>query len=109
MDGVLGERARRVAEVRLAPMATRLAHVRGVAAAAERLVERIAGRGTVEMRVGDERVVGAEHRRVQQRGMCADLQSGDARNWLQACEGHPAAPRKVGADLLLLAALRDRV
>ena len=41
MDGVLAERARRVAEVRLAPMATRLAHVRGVAAAAERLVERI--------------------------------------------------------------------
>ena len=69
----------------------------------------VAGGGTVEMRVGDERVVGAEHRRVQRRGMCADLQSGDARNWLQACEGHPAAPRKVGADLLLLAALRDRV
>ena len=41
MDGVLAERARRVAEVRLAPMATRLAHVCGVAAAAERLVERI--------------------------------------------------------------------
>src|SRR6476619_4986923 len=41
MDGVLAERARQVAEVRLAPMATRLAHVRGVAAAAERLVERI--------------------------------------------------------------------
>ena len=41
VDGVLAERARRAAEVRLAPMATRLAHVRGVAAAAERLVERI--------------------------------------------------------------------
>ena len=41
MDGVLAERARRLAEVRLAPMDTRLAHVRGVAAAAERLVERI--------------------------------------------------------------------
>ena len=41
MDGVLAGRARRVAEVRLAPMATRLAHVRGVAAVAERLVERI--------------------------------------------------------------------
>ena len=41
MDGVLAERARRAAEVRLAPMATRLAHVRGVAAAAERLAERI--------------------------------------------------------------------
>jgi hypothetical protein len=39
VDGVLAERARRVAEVRLAPMATRLAHVRRVAAAAERLVE----------------------------------------------------------------------
>jgi len=41
MDGVLAERARQVAEVRLAPMATRLAHVRGVAAAADRLVESI--------------------------------------------------------------------
>src|SRR6478735_1589129 len=41
MDGVLAERARRAAEVRLAPMATRLAHVCGVAAAAERLAERI--------------------------------------------------------------------
>lgn len=41
MDGVLKERARRLAEVRLASLATRLAHVRGVAGAAERLVERI--------------------------------------------------------------------
>jgi HD superfamily phosphodiesterase len=41
MDGVLTERARRLAEVRLASLATRLAHVRGVAVAAERLVERI--------------------------------------------------------------------
>ena len=39
MDGVLAERAGRVAGVRLAPMDTRLAHVRGVAAAAERLAQ----------------------------------------------------------------------
>lgn len=41
MDGVLTELARRLAEVRLASLATRLAHVRGVAGAAERLVKRI--------------------------------------------------------------------
>src|SRR5271166_5911945 len=41
MAGVLAERAQRVAEARLEPLATRLAHVRGVAAAAERLVSRI--------------------------------------------------------------------
>ncbi len=41
MAGVLAERARVVAEARLEPLATRLAHVRGVAAAAERLVSRI--------------------------------------------------------------------
>jgi hypothetical protein len=41
MDGVLADRARRVAEFRLAPLTTRLAHVRGVAVAARRLVARI--------------------------------------------------------------------
>src|ERR1700694_5208157 len=41
MDGGLLERARRLAEFRLAPLTTRLAHVRGVAAAAQRLVTRI--------------------------------------------------------------------
>lgn len=41
MAGVLAERARAVAEARLEPLATRLAHVRGVAAAADRLVSRI--------------------------------------------------------------------
>ena len=41
MAGVLVERARGVAEARLEPLARRLAHVRGVAAAADRLVSRI--------------------------------------------------------------------
>jgi putative nucleotidyltransferase with HDIG domain len=41
MNGALAERARLVAELRLAPLNTRLAHVRGVAAAAQRLVRRI--------------------------------------------------------------------
>lgn len=41
MAGVLVERARGVAEARLEPLTTRLAHVRGVAAAADRLVSRI--------------------------------------------------------------------
>ena len=41
MAGVLVERARGVAESRLAPLARRLAHVRGVAATAEQLVSRI--------------------------------------------------------------------
>ena len=41
MAGVLADRARGVAEARLEPLATRLAQVRGVAAAAERLVSRI--------------------------------------------------------------------
>ena len=41
MAGVLVERARGVAEARLEPLATRLAHVRGVAAAADRLASRI--------------------------------------------------------------------
>jgi hypothetical protein len=38
---VLAERARRVAEAQLEPLEKRLAHVRGVAAAAERLVSQI--------------------------------------------------------------------
>ncbi|OBH16635.1 HD domain-containing protein [Mycolicibacter sinensis] len=41
MDGAVVQRARRIAESRLAPLATRLAHVRGVAAAAEGLVTRV--------------------------------------------------------------------
>jgi len=41
MADVLAEQARRVAEARLEPLARRLGHVRGVAAAAERLVSRI--------------------------------------------------------------------
>jgi putative nucleotidyltransferase with HDIG domain len=39
--GVLIERARGIAETRLEPLAKRLAHVRGVATAADRLVSRI--------------------------------------------------------------------
>ena len=41
VDGALVQRARQVAESRLAPLTTRLAHVRGVAAAAQGLVTRV--------------------------------------------------------------------
>ncbi|MCW2628202.1 HD domain-containing protein [Mycobacterium sp.] len=41
MNGVLVERARLVAEFRLAPLSKRLAHVRGAAAAAQQLVTRM--------------------------------------------------------------------
>lgn len=41
VDGALVQRARRLAESRLAPLTTRLAHVRGVAAAAQGLVARV--------------------------------------------------------------------
>ena len=41
MAGVLVDRAREVAEARLEPLARRLAHVRGVAAAADGLVSRV--------------------------------------------------------------------
>jgi hypothetical protein len=51
----------------------------------------VAGRGTVKVRVSDERVVRAKHRRIERCGVSTNLQSCGINKGLQSCQGHLAA------------------